>query len=231
MFSWLNWLKSIEKKRQAQFEKAPEGVLKDFLSVPFPDEESLISETPIIAVDFETTGLNANKDKLLSVGYVKMLGNQINLATSFHQVINTQDKLCPNNVAIHQITDQEKSLGRSLESVVESLLTAMAGHVMLVHFANIERNFLRQACQQLYGMAPEFPIIDTLMVEKRFRDSFQQTYQADQLRLPRLREHYQLPGYFAHNALNDALATAELFLAMQHNKHYKTKVLLKDYLL
>lgn len=231
MLSWLSWFQSHEKKRIALLEKAPEGPLKDFLSVPFPDEKGLITQTPIISVDFETTGLDAKKDKLLSVGYVKMVGNQINLATCFHQVINTQEKLCPSNVAIHQITDQEQNLGQSLETVVENLLTAMTGHVMLVHFANIEKNFLQQACKQLYGIAPVFPIIDTLMVEKRLRDSLHQEYGAEQLRLPRLREHYQLPGYYAHNALNDALATAELFLAMRHAKGNRPKKQVNQFLL
>ena len=216
-------------KRQRLYNKAPKGALKNFLAVPFPSPNTPIEQVPILAVDFETTGLNAVNDKLLSVGYVNMQNRQINLGQSYHQVINTRQKLNTDNVLIHRITDAQQAQGESLESVVENLLQALAGKVMLVHFARIERQFLQQACIKLYGLAPVFPIIDTLALAKKRLDKCNIAYDPSELRLSNLRSHYHLPNHFAHNALNDAVATAELLLAQlseQHKEQLSLKTLL-----
>ena len=95
----------------------------------------------------------------------------------------------------------------------------LAGKVMLVHFARIERQFLQQACIELYGMAPVFPIIDTLVIAKKKLDKRDVAYDPSELRLSALRAKYQLPNHYAHNALNDAIATAELLLAQTSKKN------------
>ncbi len=223
------WLVGYEIERKRDLLRAPKGPLKDFLAVPFPSVNSLLNETKILAVDFETTGLDAVQDKLLSVGFVELSQQQIHLSSCYHQVINTQQKLKADNVIIHQITDQQRRQGLPLECVIETLLAALAGKVMLVHFARIEREFLRQACLELYGVAPTFPIIDTLFLAKRRMDKKDVAYDPSELRLAKLRASYQLPQYYGHNALNDAIATAELFLAQ--TSRYANNTLLKQVLL
>jgi DNA polymerase-3 subunit epsilon len=52
------------------------------------------------------------------------------------------------------MTYHQKSQGKSLRVVVEAFLKALAGKVMLVHFARIEKQFLRQTCLALYGVSP-----------------------------------------------------------------------------
>lgn len=208
-----NWLMGYEAQRKRMLKKAPNGPLRNFLSEPFPALFTPFDQVPILAVDFETTGLDAIQDKLLSVGCVDLIDNQIKLGSSYHQIISTKGSLEPSNVTIHQITDDQKDQGKPLEAVIEQLLNRLAGKVMLVHFARIERQFLRQACLELYGMAPPIPMIDTLMVAKRRLDKKDVAYDPSELRLSALRAKYDLPDHYAHNALNDAIATAELLLA------------------
>jgi DNA polymerase-3 subunit epsilon len=223
-------LNGYEVRRKRLLKKAPEGALKDFLSVPFPAPDRLLSDCKILSVDFETTGLNAQQDKLLSVGFVELVNNQIPLASCFHQVINTGSDLVASNVQIHQITDAQKCQGESLAHVVEQLLQALAGKVMLVHFACIEKQFLAQACRELYGLAPVFPVIDSLTLIKNRLDRRNIPYDASLLRLSNLRERYNLPQHYAHNALNDAIATAELLLVETASSTY-TKQKLASFLL
>ena len=115
--------------------------------------------------------------------------------------------------------------------MVETLLKALAGKVMLVHFARIERQFLTEACNELYGMAPIFPMIDTLALAKRRLDKRDVSYDPSELRLTNLRNNFQLPVHHEHNALNDAIATAELFMAQMSKANKDGKTTLKDVLL
>lgn len=207
------WLVGYEAQRKRILKRAPEGPLHDFLSVPFPALDTPFDQIPILAVDFETTGLDAVKDKLLSVGCVELTHNQIKLGTRYHQIIQSAGSLKADNVTIHQITDDQKDQGQPLAEVISQLLKRLTGKVMLVHFARIEKQFLQQACLELYGMAPPLPIIDTLVVAKKRLDKRDVAYDPSELRLAVLRKKYRLPEHYAHNALNDAIATAELLLA------------------
>ena len=227
----LSWLVGYESKRKLLLKKAPEGALRDFLSVPLPDLKTPIDKVNILAVDFETTGLDAKQDKLLSVGFVALKQQQISLNSSYHQIIKTKEQLQESNVIIHHITDSQKEQGKALATVVETLLQALAGKVMLVHFARIEKQFLTQACLELYGMAPVFPMIDTLALAKRRLDKRDVAYDPSELRLTNLRQNFKLPDHHAHNALNDAIATAELFMAQMSKANNDGKVMLKDVLL
>jgi DNA polymerase-3 subunit epsilon len=57
------------------------------------------------------------------------------------------------------------------------------------------------------------PTVDTQAVALRWFQQRDKQVAAKELRLHALRERYNLPRYPAHNALSDALAAAELFLA------------------
>lgn len=226
----MNWLMQkllpLERQRQYLLKRTPEGALKHYLSQPFPDKNSSIREVEILSLDFETTGLNAIFDQLLSIGFVNISRGNIDLSSCYHQVIKTKGKLKKSNVAVHQITDFEKDRGAELKAGVDKLLYAMAGKVTLVHFSQIERNFLRQACFEIYGIKPPFIMIDTLAIAKKRFDMSDVPYDPSKLRLVNLRQEYQLPGFYAHNALNDAIATGELLLAelYHHHKGLDTKL-------
>ena len=222
---------SLQAKRERLLKKARPGPLQDFLSVPFPTIDQLLYETQILSVDFETTGFNANQDQILSIGYTTMQRGQISLANCYHEIINTQGALSASNVVVHSITDQNKTQGISLSKAVEDLLAALAGKVMLVHYAQIERTFLQKACYRLYGIVPVFPMIDTLMIAKKRKDKSLTPYNPDELRLESLRAEHGLPQHYAHNALNDAVATAELLLAETSLRTRPKKIILDKYLL
>jgi DNA polymerase-3 subunit epsilon len=68
--------------------------------------------------------------------------------------------------------------------------------------------------------------LDTFVMAKRKLDRSDIAYDPQELRLSALRHKHNLPNYFAHNALNDAIATAELLLVQQKIGATKLKNLL-----
>lgn len=224
-----NFLLSFEGQRKkcvSQIKgRANNRIIKEFLTAPLPSKNLTIKETPILALDFETTGLNPTKDQLLSIGCIEINQGKIQLSSSHHQIIKTSGLLQRENVMVHQITDQEKNQGEALNLAIEHLLERAKGKILLVHFAKIEQSFLQQACKQLYNTKPPLLMMDTLAIIKRRFDLSDVAYDPSRLRLVNLRRQFQLPTYHAHNALNDAIATAELFIAELNHNHrgLKTK--------
>jgi DNA polymerase III subunit epsilon len=205
---------SKESQRQRALKKVESGILHDYLSAPLVNKNTLCEELVIVSLDLETTGLNPKKDKILSYGFVELHHMTVKLANSSHQLISIDDDIPEESAVIHQITDDQAATGIPLEEAMPILLNELAGKVMLVHYASIEQNFLDAACRKLYGAPFVIPIIDTLVLARRLFERRNHTIQAGNLRLFNLRPQYNLPNYKAHNALSDAVATAELFLAM-----------------
>lgn len=221
--------RSIEAQREALLKKANNQEVKLFLAGPLPNKRSHVLEVEYLSLDFETTGLNPREDVILSVGYTIIRQGRILLKESGHHIIRIDRHLPDKSVALHQITHERMLAGEALSDVLAALLRQLSGKALLVHCAAIERPFLKQALVQVYGIDLPQLWVDTLEIERRRLDRGFTPVQVNRLRLANLRRDYKLPRYGAHNALEDAIATAELYLVlMAHRK--QRKVLLRDVL-
>jgi DNA polymerase-3 subunit epsilon len=205
-------------------------VMKHYLSAPFPEKRALLRDTEIISLDIETTGLDPDKDRIVSIGMVKIESLGIKLDSCWHKIINAKINLPEQSVVIHQIMDDESLAGASIGKVIPELLQQLKGKVVLVHNANVEQGFINKACQNLYGTDFVMSVIDTQVLAKRSLERTNMPYKAKDLRLFNLRKSFNLPVYKAHNALLDAIATAELFLLLANNISPKSNAKLSEFL-
>lgn len=207
-----HWYRSWQ--RRAVQRRVPAGPLADYLAQPPPDLKLRCREVDILAVDLETTGLDPQRDRILSIGAVPIRAMQIELGQAWQVIVQAPQQIPESSVVIHRITDDVAAAGNDLQTVMPQLLSRLAGNVLLAHHALIETGFLDQACRQLYGAPLPVTVVDTEQLARRRLQRRNLTAAPGGLRLFNLRRDYGLPRYRAHNALSDALATAELFLAM-----------------
>jgi DNA polymerase-3 subunit epsilon len=225
-----DFLFSAESRRRKMLEAAPEGAISEYLSAPLIDRSRDIHAVPLLSLDFETSGLDASKDHIVSAGYVAIEDGMIQLSTARHELVKLGGSLTEQSVVIHKITDDDVSAGLPLDEVVGNLLHALAGKIMVAHHAKIELTFLTQACQKLYGVSPRFPVIDTMRIAKQWLERRNKEIEQGDLRLFNLRKRYGLPMYQAHNALSDAIATAELLQAQIGHMDSSQNLPLKQFL-
>jgi len=222
-------LSSKEFQRKRALSKASHPVMRDYLSTPLQPKNTPADALDMISLDLETTGLDPKKDSLLSFGLVQIKHQSIQLNTAWHEIISVEQDIPEASAVIHHITDDQAAGGKPLEILLPKLLQRLAGKIMLVHYANIEQKFLDAACRKLYGSPFVINTIDTLQLGQRLLSLRNHSIQTGDLRLFNLRPLFGLPMYKAHNALYDALATAELFLAMSRELHPKGNFQLKDF--
>lgn len=213
--------KRVEKRRSARHATGP---LAEFYAEVAPGPNTPLQELPMLAVDVETTGLNPAKDRILSIGWVPLDGPSITLSGAEYRVVKPEvgDESVGHSATIHGLTDDDVATGQPLSDVLGDLLAALAGRAMLVHYEPIEREFLTAACRKLYGSGLKVPTVDTLEIERRHMERMATFPRGEDLRLPRIRQRYGLPAYSAHNALTDALATAELYLVLSDRVNGRT---------
>ena len=224
------WPFTPDLRRRWCLRKAPAGALRDYLASPFPKPSCDYRQADCLAIDLETTGLDPRRDQILSVGYVVVHGNRIDLGTARHRLVRAAYAIPAESAVIHQITDDQAAQGESLEPVLADLLADLAGKVMIAHHATVERGFLDAACRQVFGAPFVVPVIDTQVVALRTFERRQTPYKGSDLRLHALSERFNLPRYNAHNALSDALAAAELFLAQVAQRDSGRGMPLRDFL-
>lgn len=200
--------------RRAKAARRASGPLADYYAgTPFPDNGTPASGLRLLAIDLETTGLDPVADTMLSAGFVPVDGQTIVLSGARHMVLRT-DRPVGQSAIHHGLTDDMVAAGLPRREVVTEILRALTGRVLLAHYARIEVAFLSAACEEFFGAPFVPPVIDTLVLHERiaFR-GYDDEARGNALRLWTARERYGLPRYAAHEALTDALACAELYLA------------------
>ena len=209
-FDWHDYYKK-------QAESLPQGPLKRFYQAGIPDINCALGNTQMIALDLETTGLKSQKDTIVSVGSVAMNAKRIRCASSNYWVVNPGAPLSAQSITIHELTHSDVEQAPPLSRYFEAILDALAGKVVVVHCAAIERQFLYQAAKKLYGQDLFFPVLDTLALEQKIlkqRPLMARMFRGNtSVRLDACRQRYGLPRYKAHHALTDAYASAELLQA------------------
>ncbi len=179
-----------------------------------------LAEVPLVAMDFETTGLNPQQDEIVSIGLLPMSLARIRCAGAHQWVLRPREELSGASVVVHGITHAKVAAAPDLDKVLSELLACLAGRVLVVHHRGIERGFLDAALRLRIGEGIQFPVIDTLELEARLhrrrRLSLWERMRGRRpvsLRLGACRDRYNLPFYHPHEALTDALACAELLQA------------------
>ncbi|KJH80182.1 3'-5' exonuclease [Pseudomonas sp. KSR10] len=187
-----------------------------------------LEQVPLLALDVETTGLDSQRDSIVSLGLVPFDLRRIRCREASYWVVKPICELSSQSVTFHHITHSDISEAPRLATVLDELLAAMAGKIVVVHYRNIERGFLDQAVRHLLGEGLQFPVIDTMQLEARLHPRRRRPgwlrrlidkQRPVSIRLADSRLRYGLPLYQAHHALTDALATAELLQA-QAARHY-----------
>lgn len=212
----LNWQAFLQMKAKM----SKDSRLQHFYDRGTYHDETPLSNIEFVALDFETTGLDANKNSIISIGLVHFNLQRIFCRKAKSWYIDPQDNLQEDSIVIHGITHSDLNKAPNLLHILEQLLDELAGKVVVVHYRSIERDFLDNNLRALIKEGIIFPMIDTMQIEadiqqnksKGIMNWFKKSSHQS-IRLAKSRLRYNLPTYAPHDALTDAIATAELLQA------------------
>lgn len=186
------------------------------LEYPSPAPSARVSTIEMIALDLETTGLDARRDHIVAAGWVMMRDERIVMASAREvRVQNSAAGGVGQSATIHGIVDSDLVDAGTAEEMLEQLLPELAGRVIVAHAAPIERGFLGALLRRLGGVPLPNPVVDTMAVERKLLEGTGGTVRElhGDLTLDACRARHGLADYQRHSAGADALACAELLLA------------------
>ncbi len=180
-----------------------------------------------VALDVETTGLDPASAEMLSVGWVVLRNGRVDLGSAESHIVRPSGDV-GSSAAVHGLTDTMVGQGQDRAVIIARTIEALTGRVLLVHHAGLDKALLDRLCREQFGAPLLLPVVDTLALEHQRRRRRHHVGENHSLRLADLRESYNLPPYVAHDCLVDAIATAELLVAMVAHNDGTQKTCLGD---
>jgi DNA polymerase-3 subunit epsilon len=166
----------------------------------------------MVALDFETTGLDPAADRVISFGAIPLEQGRIRLDRAIHRTANPGVPVPPGVVPIHGIRPVDVARAPAIGAVVPELVAMTAGRTLIVWTGWIEAAFLSVT---LGGTTRSWGrrMIDVRRLVVRLDEAVtpglapgrSETLGACAARLG-------VPPEPAHDALADAFITAQLFL-------------------
>ncbi|NJN16047.1 MAG: 3'-5' exonuclease [Oscillochloris sp.] len=198
----------------------PPEFVRTYSAGSWPPPDTPWREVPYVVLDVETSGLNARRDALLAIGLVEINAGRVCLDRTWYSLVRPPDGLlvAANSIRIHGLLRSELAEAPPITDVLPLLLERLRGRVLVVHVASIDIDFINKALRP-YGGRLCGPIIDTARIALTMHYNARMIGEANHdetepaIQLRTLATSYGLPVYGQHNALNDALTTAQLLLA------------------
>jgi len=204
-----------------------DNAFQAFVAQPVAARRTLFTDAELVCMDIETTGLDPKTADMLSIGWVLIRAGKVDLKTAESHIVRPNGGV-GDSASVHGLTDTFVGTGMQPSEAIERVLEVLAGRVLVVHHAGLDKGLLDRLCRQQYRARLLVPMIDTLALEHRQQTRRHHLSENHSLRLPDLRKRYNLPWYSGHNCLTDAVATAELLIAMVASREQHEKTTLAD---
>lgn len=161
-----------------------------------------------VVLDFETTGLSAQLDRVIEVGTVKVCQGEI--IDRYQTLINPKFRIPSVITQITGITNQMVASAPDARQVMGELKTFVAQFPVLAHNASFDSRFFSAEMQRM-GFHVENEFFCSLLLARRI---------LPELRGHKLQDlcfHYGIHNIQAHRALADVLATQSVFEKICHD--------------
>ncbi len=174
-----------------------------------------LSENPLrqqrwVVVDLETSGLNMNRDQVLSIGAVVIEDAAIDLSQQFERTLmRTDHKLSP-AVLIHGLAPSEIAAGSEPVQALLDFMEFVGDSPLLAFHAPFDQHMLGRALKESLDYRLAHPFLDVAEMAPML-------FPQANLRKAGLDDWTHFFGLHAeqrHNASADALVTAELALIL-----------------
>lgn len=190
------------------------------------------------ALDLETTGLDARNDRIIAVGMVAVDDGVIRAGTAYSSLVRPSlatlsdaadapgteaptagaQPLSPEaqaSIEAHHLRPSDVASAPPITAVLPEVLARLEdSNGLIVHHAGLDVAMLRRACEALNTTWPSPTVIDTIRLIDRVRRRWHVAGVRVPYDLAGARMALGLPPHDAHDALSDAIAAAELYLAL-----------------
>ena len=119
-----------------------------------------------VILDTETTGLSADKDRIVEIACIE-LSNHIPTKNIFHTFINPETKVSADAFSVHGYSDEFLSNKPKFKEIVKNFLDFIKDKKLVIHNADFDLGFLNNELRRL-NVKPilKSDVVDTLQIAR-----------------------------------------------------------------
>jgi DNA polymerase-3 subunit epsilon len=170
-----------------------------------------------VVFDTETTGLNPKKDEILSIGAIKIKENKILMNKKFHIFIKPSEDINVQSIKIHQIRNIDIQNAYDIQKGIESFLHFIGSRPLIGYHLQFDVAMVNKYIKPLLGITlPNKQIeVAKLYRKKRAHNSLEGFID---LSFDSIMKDLNLPIFGKHDAINDAIMTAMIYIKLKYGK-------------
>ncbi|HCE2583351.1 TPA: 3'-5' exonuclease [Vibrio parahaemolyticus] len=170
-------------------------------------------KTEFVSLDCETTSLDPNRAELVTIAATKIIDNRILTSQPFEARLRAPQSLDSRSVKIHKIRHQDLADGISEKEALLKLLAFIGNRPLVGYHIRYDKKILDLACQRQLGFPLPNPLIE---VSQIYHDKLERHLPNAyfDLSLDAICKHLELPIQDKHDALQDAISAALVFVRL-----------------
>jgi DNA polymerase-3 subunit epsilon len=169
----------------------------------------------LVCFDCETTGLNPKVDDIISIGAVKIKGNNIDLQNKFERFVKPKNAaMISEAIKIHHIREVDLINAEDIDEVIEEFLDFIGNRPLVGYYLSFDIAMVNKYIKPKIGItlpnvAHEVSSIYYNKVSKYHNVDIDLSFRA-------IMNNLSLPFMRAHDATNDAIMTALIYIKLNH---------------
>lgn len=168
-----------------------------------------------VSLDCETTSLDPNRAELVTIAATKIIDNRIITSQPFEVRLRAPQSLDSNSVRIHRMRHQDLIDGISEKEALIQLIAFIGNRPLVGYHIRYDKKILDIACRKQLG----FPLPNELIeVSQIYHDKLERHLPNAyiDLSLDAICKHLGLPQQDKHDALQDAISAALVYVRLTH---------------
>ncbi|WP_038175093.1 MULTISPECIES: 3'-5' exonuclease [Vibrio] len=180
---------------------------------PYQSLFDSVMKGEFVSLDCETTSLDPNRAELVTIAATKIIDNRIITSAPFEVRLRAPQSLDSGSVKIHKIRHQDLADGIDEKQALLQLLEFIGKRPLVGYHIRYDKKILDLACRKQLGFPLPNPLIE---VSQIYHDKLEQHLPNAyfDLSLDAICRHLDLPLQDKHDALQDAIAAALVFVRL-----------------
>ncbi len=184
-------------------------------------------------LDFETSGFNLHKDRILSAAITIVENGQFSMQSFQSWYVYQSLNKVNEATKVHGILPSQIEEGILEKQLLETLIPLLAGTVIVGHHISFDAAMLNSALERHFSISLRNELLDTAYLASKELEAFRRTGYVNQ-RPPSMEDvcaQMNIPMAERHTAEGDVFTTAQIFLILRGRlkRRFKRNLLLRDF--
>ena len=175
-----------------------------------------------VTLDCETTGLDVRKDKIISIGAVRIVGQRLLTSQRLELLVRPERAITADSVRVHRLRESDVAHGLAPEQAMRQLMDFIGSRPLVGYFLEFDVAMLNREIWPMLGVRLPQPKIEVSAMYYDFKNRQLPAHERSgdiDLRFATMMSDLGLPLRDAHDAINDAVMAGLAFVKLRRLLH------------